>query len=274
MSSDTTILDALKKLYAGHYLHLPVTVGLTPVGLVDVQQLTMAMLNYLMKKEYSSTPAQNSEGNAAGISHSSGPESGPMVKKTLMNTPSLENNVIVFFFQWTRFWNSTLAAAPESTLEGGATNTIEVESDRQSVSSTDGKSPLSPCRSQQSLSSPRATRSSMARTRRKSEEQQSKPTIASQKFVETVADGMFPFKVKDNVSGRIFRLTASYTDYASFSSVAFAKAGIQDLDDIALRRFSYEDDEGDIVFVDCDKSLEEAVNVAKRCRLVLINHYC
>lgn len=88
-------MDALKKLHAGHYLHLPVTVGLTPVGLVDVQQLTMAMLNYLMKKEYSASLANHGPsplpgeaaaavdgaGAGAGAINSSVPESGPMVKK-------------------------------------------------------------------------------------------------------------------------------------------------------------------------------------------------
>jgi len=70
----TTILDALKKLHIGHYLHLPILDGEAPVGLVDVQQLTMAMLDYLVKKQESSNSA----------------ESGPM---------------------WGKFWNSTLVEA-------------------------------------------------------------------------------------------------------------------------------------------------------------------
>lgn len=80
------------------------------------------------------------------------------------------------------------------------------------MTSADGKPPLSPCRSQQSLTSPRATRSVMARNRKVSDEQlqsvAATTAAVSQKFAETLVDGMFPFKVKDNESGRIFRLTS------------------------------------------------------------------
>lgn len=38
-------------MHSGHYLHLPVIDGAIPVGLVDVQQLTLAMLSYLVSKE-------------------------------------------------------------------------------------------------------------------------------------------------------------------------------------------------------------------------------
>ena len=44
----TTILQALKRMHAHHYLHLPVVDGSHVCGLVDVQQLTMAMLTYLV----------------------------------------------------------------------------------------------------------------------------------------------------------------------------------------------------------------------------------
>ncbi|KAJ3035467.1 hypothetical protein HDV00_003716 [Rhizophlyctis rosea] len=73
VSIDTSILDALKKLHAGHYLHLPVQEGRNPVGLVDVLTLTVSMLTYLASKD----------GN---VDQSA--ESGPM---------------------WNKFWNSTFA---------------------------------------------------------------------------------------------------------------------------------------------------------------------
>lgn len=49
VQSDATILDALKKLHAGHFLRLPVIDDTVPVGLVDVMTLTIAMLTYLVR---------------------------------------------------------------------------------------------------------------------------------------------------------------------------------------------------------------------------------
>ncbi|KAI8848269.1 hypothetical protein BC829DRAFT_425517 [Chytridium lagenaria] len=73
--SSFSILDALKKLNIGHYLHLPVVDNGSIFGLVDVMTLTMAMLDYLLAKD---------QGTEAPV----GPDSGPM---------------------WNKFWNSTFA---------------------------------------------------------------------------------------------------------------------------------------------------------------------
>ncbi|KAI9203729.1 uncharacterized protein BJ171DRAFT_139419 [Polychytrium aggregatum] len=70
---NATILEALRKLHIGHYLHLPVVDGYTPVGLVDVLTLTISMLNYVMNKDQG---------------ENTGGDQGPM---------------------WNRFWNSTFA---------------------------------------------------------------------------------------------------------------------------------------------------------------------
>ncbi|ORY46415.1 CBS-domain-containing protein [Rhizoclosmatium globosum] len=78
VDASTSILDALKKLHVGHYLHLPVVEGSVPIGLVDVLTLTMAMLDYLMNKE---TGADASANDSAAVD-----PSGPM---------------------WNKFWNST-----------------------------------------------------------------------------------------------------------------------------------------------------------------------
>ncbi|KAJ3359521.1 hypothetical protein HDU91_004899 [Kappamyces sp. JEL0680] len=50
VSSSASILDALKKLHIGHFLHLPVIDDGLPVGLVDVMTLTITMLTYLMNR--------------------------------------------------------------------------------------------------------------------------------------------------------------------------------------------------------------------------------
>ncbi|KAI8618952.1 hypothetical protein BC830DRAFT_1106458, partial [Chytriomyces sp. MP71] len=52
VDASTSILDALKKLHIGHYLHLPVVEDDTPVGLVDVMTLTLSMLDYLVRCQF------------------------------------------------------------------------------------------------------------------------------------------------------------------------------------------------------------------------------
>jgi CBS domain-containing protein len=49
VNSDASILDALKKLHTGHFLHLPVIDATVPMGLIDVMTLTIAMLTYLVR---------------------------------------------------------------------------------------------------------------------------------------------------------------------------------------------------------------------------------
>ncbi|KAJ3088908.1 hypothetical protein HK100_007917 [Physocladia obscura] len=91
----TSILDALKLLHgkyplctltiltAGHYLHLPVCDGATPIGLVDVLTLTISMLEYMLT------------GNQSTIAV---PEtSGPL---------------------WNQFWNSTWSTADSESNAG------------------------------------------------------------------------------------------------------------------------------------------------------------
>lgn len=50
--SSASILDALKKLHTGHFLHLPVIDDTVPVGLVDVMTLTISMLQYLVTPSF------------------------------------------------------------------------------------------------------------------------------------------------------------------------------------------------------------------------------
>jgi CBS domain-containing protein len=57
--TSNTILEALKKLYTGRYLHLPVMEDKFPVGLVDVMTLTVTMLQYLIAKESTQTDDGN-----------------------------------------------------------------------------------------------------------------------------------------------------------------------------------------------------------------------
>lgn len=49
---EATLLEALQMMKAGRYLHMPVVEdGDMPVGLVDVQSLTIAVIEYLFPKD-------------------------------------------------------------------------------------------------------------------------------------------------------------------------------------------------------------------------------
>jgi hypothetical protein len=55
---DMTILQALKKMHAGHYLHLPVLDDYRcPIGLANVLQLTWSTLEQIQSMEHSDPPA-------------------------------------------------------------------------------------------------------------------------------------------------------------------------------------------------------------------------
>ncbi|KAJ3031817.1 UNVERIFIED_CONTAM: hypothetical protein HDU68_012323 [Siphonaria sp. JEL0065] len=85
--ASTSILDALKMLHAGHYLHLPVCDGNTPIGLVDVLTLTMSMLDYMI----------NTENKDQALSYNAAEPSGPL---------------------WNNFWNSTWSTVDSESNAG------------------------------------------------------------------------------------------------------------------------------------------------------------
>ncbi|KAJ3237635.1 hypothetical protein HDU81_009185 [Chytriomyces hyalinus] len=89
----TNILDALKTLHAGHYLHLPVVDGTTPIGLIDVLTLTISMLNYMLNKD--PTPLKPQTLTTFSVTEASGPV-------------------------WNSFWNSTWSAAGDSESNAGS----------------------------------------------------------------------------------------------------------------------------------------------------------
>ncbi|CAJ0762265.1 13946_t:CDS:2 [Entrophospora sp. SA101] len=72
---NTSILEALKKMYDGHYLNLPVVEGTTIIGMVDVLKLTYATMEQMC-----SMKSQDNQDNSGSDNNS-----GPM---------------------WNKFWNS------------------------------------------------------------------------------------------------------------------------------------------------------------------------
>jgi hypothetical protein len=198
---------------AGHFLHLPVIDNTTPVGLIDVMTLTIAMLTYLVNKAGSPTDQE-----------------GPM---------------------WNTFWNSTFAG--------------EIEADRVSQHSET-----------------RTGLSSSVYYRERQQTQQimtPEPAVSERPVPITPGplEGTFTFKLRDMTAsnGKIYRfnspscsMSALYERIVSKTgySTGFSESDPMDLDIITplgvSARLCYLDDEGDIVSIESDKDLQEAVQMA------------
>ena len=250
VNQQTTILEALKKLRDGHYLHLPVVDESSPVGLVDVMTLTICMLTYLMTRDASSL-AKDPTAN----------DDGPL---------------------WNKFWNSTFANAQQ-----------DIDNDESSQAS-DGK-----MISTASLVTPaRAKRQSVDRlsTSYALQSDDVSPTRLST-AAKQEADFYFAFKLKDMTrgnEGKTFRFSCDYSSLTELYSVVCQKTGAtcglldatQEDDQSSnhgtvtrefkpelldfkttsgvVARLCYMDDESDIVQIQGDKDLEEAVRLSKR----------
>ncbi|KAJ3408241.1 hypothetical protein HDV05_005072 [Chytridiales sp. JEL 0842] len=251
VTSDTTILDALKKLHIGHYLHLPVVDNRLPVGLVDVLTLTMAMLEYLLTKDGANPTAGDAD-------------SGPM---------------------WNKFWNSTFApAAPTTSM-------VETESDAHSVTSGDNKSitsagafqqqqlqqqhpqfhqsyipqspynPTSPPPPQRIASYP-SYQNMPHPPHPSSVYDDTTSSIITSSVLQPGADPTrFTFKTADPVTGQMHRFHSSSTSFQELlANVQRKTRGSIDLSGGVW----YEDDEGDLVQICSDADLQEAVEMARQ----------
>ncbi|KAJ3183671.1 hypothetical protein HDU85_002100 [Gaertneriomyces sp. JEL0708] len=233
VSTDTSILDALKKLHAGHYLHLPVVEAGAPAGLVDVMTLTISMLTYLMSKD--------------GGPETSGGESGPM---------------------WNRFWNSTFASSNvdgESDRHSQASDSItgsvvshnlhNAPSDRGSVVSY-GQRPQSMYDTGSSGVSPNKVLPI-----------DSASMVGSSLYQRPNVDmSQFAFKLRDRRTGKVYRFTSLINSLAELEAAVHKKCGITtahaEVDSDAMK-LNYIDDEGDAITLSSDKDLEEAVMMAR-----------
>ncbi|KAI9329080.1 hypothetical protein BDR26DRAFT_873100 [Obelidium mucronatum] len=246
VDSSTSILDALKKLHVGHYLHLPVVEDQVPVGLVDVLTLTMGMLDYLMNKETGGEAAPDN-------SNSAGSQDGPM---------------------WNKFWNSTFNNGSIVETESIAES---VEDDHRSMTSS--RSHTLPYHQQQQPQyqpppalSPRSYRQSMQIN---GLDHFSPPLQMAPSFPpppSTVMSAMptdptqFGFKLRDKRSGKVHRFTSSSQNVSEIYASIRGKTGT------APGVVSYEDEEGDLILLGSNADLEEAVGIARRLgweRLVL-----
>ncbi|KAJ3084415.1 CBS-domain-containing protein [Rhizoclosmatium globosum] len=94
VSPATSVLEALRMLNDGHYLHLPVMQDGKPVGLVDLLSLTMSILDYMLKIDREQFPESHTDAPYA---------EGPL---------------------WNRFWNTSTTSLDDgnSSYKGDGNN--------------------------------------------------------------------------------------------------------------------------------------------------------
>ncbi|KAJ3157450.1 hypothetical protein HDU86_003342 [Geranomyces michiganensis] len=232
---ETSVLEALKKLHSGHYLHLPVVDGSTPVGLVDMMTLTISMLTYLASKD---------KDTAAGAAAQA--ESGPM---------------------WNHFWNSTFAG---SNLESES-DQLSAASD--SITGSGLSYPPAPAPTERTQSSFVGRRqSSMYGLESQSHHQQYRAhdemshgagsTLHTRSVVD---DGQFAFKLRDGRTGKVYRIVSRVDSLSELIVKVHEKCGPDALDvtGSAESKLNYLDDEGDVISISSDRDLEEAVDMAR-----------
>ncbi|KAJ3237005.1 hypothetical protein HDU78_004296 [Chytriomyces hyalinus] len=269
VDSSVSILEALKKLHVGHYLHLPVVEDETPVGLVDVLTLTMGMLNYLMNKE---TSNDGESADAAVTTSVTG--DGPM---------------------WNRFWNSTFNANSVVETESHAS----MEDDHRSVSSNSLFPHTSPQATHMSLPRQSGGRHSLfsnnsaavnhfaaqqsppqhqfqqqqqQQPQQQQHQQQYQQQYLQQQYQQSAlppastifSGGMdasqFGYKLRDKRSGKVHRFTSSSSQISDIYSTIRTKTGSGG----SAMVVSYEDEDGDLVLLGSNADVEEAVGMARR----------
>ncbi|KAJ3196698.1 hypothetical protein HK101_008037 [Irineochytrium annulatum] len=244
--SSHTILDALKKLHVGHYLHLPVVDEMSVVGLVDVLTLTMAMLEYLLAKD--------------GVADAplAGADSGPM---------------------WNKFWNSTFAGG---SIQDSESDIYSLNEDNRSITSANAynqqqqqqmyaaNNPIAPGHIANFRASPPPARSPRsvsngANNGINMRRDDTASSVAPQSTAFSYGhDDMtrFGFKLRDPRTGKVYRFTSSASVLADLVTLVKTKTGL--VAESGDFRVSYEDDEGDLVHLSTDNDLEDAVVMARR----------
>ncbi|KAI8619001.1 hypothetical protein BC830DRAFT_1106065 [Chytriomyces sp. MP71] len=283
-SPSTSILDALKTLHTGRYLHLPVVDGSAPIGLVDVLTLTMSMLDYLIKKE-----------NHGEATFTTAEASGPL---------------------WNNFWNSTWSSVDTESNAGSEALSDDHGSHYRYSLDPARASALS---NQSYYTAPAATNPSarnsyMTTGNRQSIPAQLRGPLSSNGEIPPYSGGgvippsmlMEPtlhrtmmgggpgaavglsspgtsvyndetnslsgasasgnrvqIKLTDPARGKLVRFSVVLgTTLADLRAIVSGRLGCADGG--ASLRLSYEDDDGDWVLLSVDADLEEAVNMARR----------
>ncbi|KAI8818721.1 uncharacterized protein EV422DRAFT_536623 [Fimicolochytrium jonesii] len=203
VATETSILDALKKLHAGHYLHLPVVDAGTPVGLVDVMTLTISMLTYLISKD-GTAPDPNA---APG-------ESGPM---------------------WNKFWNSTFSGTMESESDRHSQ-----ASDSITGSAVSYPPPPPPSERTSSYAMPRPGSMYDSMPGRGFDEMSHGG--GSTVFSKAVDDVNFAFKLRDGATGKVYRFASRRDSYEELVERVRQKSGADETTDLKITYIDDEGD--------------------------------
>ncbi|KAJ3199547.1 hypothetical protein HDU82_000332 [Entophlyctis luteolus] len=261
LDSSATILDGLKKLHIGHYQHLPVVDGSVPIGLVDVLNLTMGMLDYLVCEFPLNLSDISSKMNKSTA------DDGADAVSTDVNGP-----------MWNKFWNSTFNTGHE-TESVEYLESVEEDDDIRSVASSMRRRQSAYQQLQQQFTSPRMHRQSLqpstqgqitppqigAIPYRGSPTPAPPSTIFSSQQISLDPE-QFGYKLRDMRTGKIHRFTSSATNVTEVYAAIRSKIGG------APGMVSYEDDDKDLVLLGSNADLEEAVAMARKFgweRLVL-----
>ncbi|KAJ3045644.1 hypothetical protein HDV00_007769 [Rhizophlyctis rosea] len=244
---DTPVVDALRKMHAGRYLHLPVVDEEGVVeGMVDVLKLTYATLSQMI-----STPTTNNSG-------------GPI---------------------WDRFWDSALysASASEPSELSVSDTTSNVSASRRNSHSTPYIESSSSShhhhrrRSSQVLPPPMSpTYSNYSDIR---DDSTVAPDDSASMFTGNTSDlgnrsaggDTFVFKFRDEETGKVHRFTSSVRDLGGVRRVVREKClgggrggAVGTTTAVGGEvQISYVDDEGDFVQLGTDRDLEDAVLMAR-----------
>lgn len=237
VTPNTPVVDALRKMHAGRYLHLPVVDGVGVVeGLVDVLKLTYTTL----------TQMTSIQGD---------PSEGPV---------------------WNRFWDSTLNPG-ESYPHDDVGESTSNGSDRFSQSSNHREygdehnfpddSTVAPDDSASVF--PSRTRHHLDHSINQAASSYAGSGVGmSTTLGSALPDHIYVFKIRDTRSTQLHRFTSPYSSLSDLQSLVAAKLSLP----LASVWLSYIDDEGDYVNLSTDKDLEDAVLMARAAgwgRLVL-----
>ncbi|KAJ3399667.1 hypothetical protein HDU80_007688 [Chytriomyces hyalinus] len=272
----TSILDALKALYVGHYLHLPVVDGNAPIGLVDVLTLTMSMLDYMIKKENPSTSFNNTE--------TSGPLWNSFWNSTWTDTESNAGSEhlsdhggnVRFSVDSHRTSGQTFyTATGNASARNSYMNTAVNGGNRQSIpaqlrSPTNG--PLSssnevpPYGSNSSYSIAEQQRAMLAQ-----QQQEQQRLYIQQQQLSSPGTSVYHedeirinIKLTDPSRGKVVRFSVMQeTGLQALKTLVTSRLGASVATSESLR-LSYEDDDGDYILLSNDADLEEAINLSLR----------
>jgi PB1 domain len=181
---------------------------------------------------------------------------------------------------WNRFWNRTFSAPAGLNADQPDDDSVSQSSDQiptssLSASRASGQYPLSKLRNS---ITPAPLKRSMRRDSSVLSQQSEERGLLSPThlFSPTTELGTFSFKLRVASSKKVYRFTSGWNSLAKMYTQVCAKTGstTKYSDELATElditlagtalRLCYIDDEGDVVVLESDKDLEEAVSMSKR----------